>query len=890
MTVTTTITRAVLLANGTATSFPFNFPVASQSDLEVTLFPDDGGVAIPQASSEYAVVLSGVGGTVVFSAAPPDEHTVVIERITPVEQPKDFRNQGKFYPESHERGFDRAVMQIQELRDAAARTLGFDYHPSETYDVTIPRDRAGLLLGWGADGSVELYPVASRLEATPAPVASIALMQAILEPASGDAVLVTEEHRGGVFVFVPSAVGPADGGTTFKANDATPGSWVRRVDGPVNALWWGAAGDGVTDDTLALQACFDAVLTGVIRVPPLEYLVSKNAALNYLNGDEPCLEIRGANDLVVDCRGAVFKVNVHAQGILEMQECVDCDVIGLTLMGPGDFPDLDGTSGSGEKGTPSVGYNTTNAGIWGFYKNNRFDTSANSSGGFGGAFPQYGGGNAATWGMWNGGFIGNIAYGLLIQNGCERITVRDCKASEFNYVGLAVGHPGDSALAENKDIRFVNCVGTFNQSAGIHTLLIDGGTIDGCILSDNGHPDWLPSNTTAQAGYGYTARGIPVVYSKNVVVSGCLVEGNDRKGLDAHAGDGIHFVNNAIRNCGINGISVPHTDSTQPCRSIIIKDNLIRNCSYATGNLAVILGGGPIDAGYSYANSLCDLIIDGNMVLDCGGTGIEIKNGRNIQITNNILRGYDDRATGLKYFMFLGRLATVEPIYNLNCSGNVCDADGDTDRYRGISVRYARNSQVNHNMLYMDSVDVTEGLTLHQCTTTQAFGNVAYLNPASATSVPLALVQTDGMVIGNYSDPDAGLLSYPLGFETTADEREKAFRIPNLIQVDITFNGTASPDFTVNAGADYVDTVAELAVHGVAIQLKNMHSTVMTRTSFNIKSAGGLTRSGGTVDFIYERGADHTSILIGLKISASGALLVASQVLSGTLSVQVLVF
>ena len=165
-----------------------------------------------------------------------------------------------------------------------------------------------------------------------------------------------------------------------------------------------------------------------------------------------------------------------------------------------------------------------------------------------------------------------------------------------------------------------------------------------------------------------------------------------------------------------------------------------------------------------------------------------------------------------------------------------------------------------------------------------------YHDTANLTSVPLSLVQTDGMVIGNYSDPDAGLLSYPLGFETTADEREKAFRIPNLIQVDITFNGTASPAFTVNAGADYVDTVAELAVHGVVITLKNLHSTVMTRTSFNIKSAGGLTVSGGTAGFIYERGADHTSILIGLKVSVSGALLVASQVLSGTLSVQVLVF
>ena len=673
-------------------------------------------------------------------------------------------------------------------------------------------------------------------------------------------------------------------GSLALASGANPGD-VR--------LFGASTSNTPAQNRVAIQAAVDS---GELDIQFHEmYEVDKAVGLfvaDFPNGDQPCIFVKNKTGMSIRGvgLGGMFVSN-HAQGILEMHGCLDCDLENLDLEGPGDYPPLDGTTGSGEKGTPTIGYNTTFTGVWGAFKNNRLDTSANTAGGFGGVFPQYGGGTAGTWGMWNGGFIGNVALGLLIQNGCERITVRRCKASGFNYVGLSVGHIGDAAAsAESKDIRFLDCVATYNQSTGINALKVDGAKLEGCVLSNNGHPDWLPSNTTAQAGYGCSMRGIPTYFAKNVIISGCLVEGNDRKGLDAHAGQGLHFVNNTIRNCGIQAISVPHTDATQPITQVVIKGNIIQNCSYANGELAVILGGGPIDGGHSYANSVCDLIIDGNLIIDCGGTGIEIKNGRNIQITNNILRGYDDRATGLKYFMFIGRLATVEPIYNLNCSGNVCDADGHSERYRGISVRYARNSQVNHNMIYMDQADVTEGLTLFSCTTTQAFGNVVYHNPASAVSVPLNLLATDGMTIGNYSDPDAGLLSYPLGFETTAGEREKAFRVPNIIQLDITFNGTVSPAYTVNAGEDYIASVQELAVYGVGITFKNMHSTVFVRSFMTEKSADGITTGGGFVGFIYERGLSHSGMEIGLKVTQTGANVLASNALTGTLAVTLMVF
>ncbi|QWY83142.1 hypothetical protein [Rhizobium phage RHph_X2_24] len=48
-------------------------------------------------------------------------------------------------------------------------------------------------------------------------------------------------------------------GVYIKANDsaATVGAWVRRFTGPVNVEWFGATGDGVTDNTTAFQCAFN---------------------------------------------------------------------------------------------------------------------------------------------------------------------------------------------------------------------------------------------------------------------------------------------------------------------------------------------------------------------------------------------------------------------------------------------------------------------------------------------------------------------------------------------------------------------------------------------------------------------------------------------------------
>ena len=79
----------------------------------------------------------------------------------------------------------------------------------------------------------------------------------------------------------------------------------------------------------------------------------------------------------------------------------------------GVFPPIDGTTGFAAKGYDNAGFNTTTRHKWcGCYRSNSLDTSTQTSGGYGGQFPQADGSTAATWGVWkDGGMIGNMGSG-----------------------------------------------------------------------------------------------------------------------------------------------------------------------------------------------------------------------------------------------------------------------------------------------------------------------------------------------------------------------------------------------------------------------------------------------------------------------------------------------
>lgn len=105
-------------------------------------------------------------------------------------------------------------------------------------------------------------------------------------PAAGDLAELTGYYNpgdggGGEFYWDSTSVLTDNGGTIIKATPAT-GRWIRVFQQAVNVQWFGAKGDGSTDDTSAINAAIGAITAGeVVFQPNLTYVISSTLTLSY---------------------------------------------------------------------------------------------------------------------------------------------------------------------------------------------------------------------------------------------------------------------------------------------------------------------------------------------------------------------------------------------------------------------------------------------------------------------------------------------------------------------------------------------------------------------------------------------------------------------------------
>lgn len=248
----TTRIAGPFIGTGVATVFPFTFKVFAASDLQVVrLNTTTGAEATLVLNTDYTVSLnqnqdSNPGGNVTLTAgALASGFTLTITSDIANLQPTDITNQGGFYPEVIEDSLDRATIQIQQMAGEVNRSIKFPIS-----DGTLPGDlpstslRQGKYLAFDAAGQ----PTASAGTGT-------------------DTALRTDLAVTSVALAGSSLVG-------FRANSAasTGRTLLAKVRDTVSVKDFGAVGDGVTDDSAAIQAAVTAFRT--VHIPSGTYVVT----------------------------------------------------------------------------------------------------------------------------------------------------------------------------------------------------------------------------------------------------------------------------------------------------------------------------------------------------------------------------------------------------------------------------------------------------------------------------------------------------------------------------------------------------------------------------------------------------------------------------------------
>ena len=202
---------------------------------------------------------------------------------------------------------------------------GQKFIPSALPTLPVPINIPAENIGTGAVNDTELSymngatsNLQTQLDARPIYVSSVSN----LSSQTANTVVVRDTTRGGTFTLISSG-SSANNGTTFAS--ATGGYLYQRVMNgeDYNVLWFGAVGDGSTDDSAAIQAAVDATPDGGTLFFPKTASYYKITAYLTISAS---ITLRGATD------GVEIKQVTVDQGIFDISAS-DVVIERLTLTG-----------------------------------------------------------------------------------------------------------------------------------------------------------------------------------------------------------------------------------------------------------------------------------------------------------------------------------------------------------------------------------------------------------------------------------------------------------------------------------------------------------------------------------------------------------------------------
>ena len=149
--------------NGLSDEYSYPFIIQAKEDIKVWETTDAGVRTLLEVDTDYTVAGLGVtgGGTVTRVAGVlPVDYTWYMKSDRTEDQETSFRNQGSFFPGSHEDQFDHLTKLVNQHRDTNDRSLRVDDGYSASIDMTIPDPIAGYAFKFNDAGTgIELLDV-----------------------------------------------------------------------------------------------------------------------------------------------------------------------------------------------------------------------------------------------------------------------------------------------------------------------------------------------------------------------------------------------------------------------------------------------------------------------------------------------------------------------------------------------------------------------------------------------------------------------------------------------------------------------------------------------------------------------------------------------------------
>ena len=282
----TNVGKQQFSATAGQTDFDFNFAIFNDTDLRVYLTPS-GNVADDTAdiltlSSDYSVSINGtLGGTVELASGASLNDTVTIVRSLPLSRTTDYVTNGDLYADTldADQDYQTYLAVDQNVRWERSLVLPESYS-GEVF--TLPAPDPFKMFRWNSTGEyIENIDPTSILDTVNGIIVENVTDLINIDVSVHKTAIVRDINRGGTFIW--NSTGTANGGTVFAG---TTGYWIRQYSGAVNVKWFGAVGDGVTDDTIVILSAvsyLSGMGGGTIYFPNGTYNISSTINITHSN-------------------------------------------------------------------------------------------------------------------------------------------------------------------------------------------------------------------------------------------------------------------------------------------------------------------------------------------------------------------------------------------------------------------------------------------------------------------------------------------------------------------------------------------------------------------------------------------------------------------------------